>query len=88
MELPTDADFEDSINKLVDFQEMDPRKKYEMSAKLGQGGFGVVYKAKLKADGTDVALKVVTIRNDEVTVQSIRQEAGLMMLLKDAKNVI
>ena len=47
---------------------MDPRDKYEMSAKLGQGGFGVVYKAKRISDDTDIALKVVTVRNDEVTV--------------------
>jgi len=59
-----------------------------MSAKLGQGGFGTVFKAKRISDGKDIALKIVTTREEEVTVESIRTEAGLMMLLKDAENVI
>src|ERR1035441_9953588 len=53
------------------------RGKYEIIAKVGQGGMASVYKAKHLAFGETRALKVIApeLLNDELFVKRFKQEA-------------
>ncbi|MDY6915267.1 MAG: protein kinase, partial [Candidatus Cloacimonadota bacterium] len=58
-------------------------ERYEVKAKIGQGGFGAVYRAYDKKMNIDKALKVIpeAIVHDEEAMVDLRQEASTMISL-------
>ena len=59
-------------------------ERYEIKAKLGQGGFGAVYQAYDRRMQVDKAIKVIpeALTNDVVAMDNLRQEARTMIRLK------
>jgi serine/threonine protein kinase len=55
--------------------------KYEIIAKIGQGGMGVVYKAHSLSLNRDVAIKMLT-HVDEATIQRFQREANSLAGIK------
>jgi len=55
--------------------------KYEIISKIGQGGMGVVYKARSLAINRDVAIKMLT-HVDEETIQRFQREANSLASIK------
>lgn len=62
-------------------------ERYEVKEKLGQGGFGAVYRAYDKKMKVDKALKIIpeAISNDRRAMQNLRQEAQTMIRLNHNK---
>jgi serine/threonine protein kinase/formylglycine-generating enzyme required for sulfatase activity len=58
-------------------------ERYEIKEKLGQGGFGAVYRAFDKKMNVDKALKVIpeAVTHDRRAMQNLRQEAQTMIRL-------
>ncbi len=58
-------------------------ERYEVKEKLGQGGFGAVYRAYDRKMKVDKALKVIpeAITNDLRAMENLRQEARTMIRL-------
>ena len=52
---------------------MNVRDKYIITAKIGEGSYGVVYKATCKATGIIVALKKIVIGNEGVPFSEMRE---------------
>ncbi len=52
------------------------RVQFELVSKLGEGGFGVVWRARDLASGTHVAVKRAKARN---LVEDLRREAGVLL---------
>ncbi len=64
--------------------------KYELTALLGQGGMGTVYRARRVHIGDEVAVKVLRREyvNDEKTVERFRREARAAAMLRHPNIVI
>ena len=62
--------------------------RYQVQAKLGEGGMSYVYLAREVSTGQDVAIKVLSpkLATDKSSVERLRREAGLAMRL-DHPNV-
>ena len=58
-------------------------ERYEIKAKLGQGGFGAVYRAYDQKMNVDKALKIIpeAVSNDLRAMANLRQEAQTMIRL-------
>jgi tRNA A-37 threonylcarbamoyl transferase component Bud32 len=58
--------------------------KYQLSAKLGEGGMSVVYRARRIHIGDDVAVKILTKKfvNDDAALTRFRREARAAALLR------
>jgi len=75
-----------SLEKLADgrprFQGCSSIKAYEILSKLGEGTFGVVYKARALKNGTTMALKQVLMHNEKegFPITSLREIKLLKML--------
>ena len=59
---------------------------YELLGRLGEGGMGVVYHARRKSDGTDVAVKTIrpAAQGSSPTVQRFLREAAILEQLRHA----
>ena len=56
------------------------RESYEILQKLGQGGFGSVYKAQIKDTGQIIALKILEITNNKLLEQAKIEIQNLMKI--------
>ena len=61
---------------------------YEVRDVIGSGGFGVVYAAKRKSDGLEVAVKEVSKDSDTLTNNNVPLEVALMQQVNDVPGVI
>ncbi len=61
--------------------------KYRIIGALGEGGFGLVYKAEDPAIGNIVAIKVLNVQNDESMLRRFRAEAVTSAKLRH-KNIV
>jgi serine/threonine protein kinase len=61
---------------------------YEVKDVIGSGGFGVVYAAKRKSDGLEVAVKEVSKDSDTLTNNNVPLEVALMQQVNDVPGVI
>ena len=61
---------------------------YAVKEEIGRGGFGVVYAAKRKSDGVEVAIKEVSKDIDLITEDNIPLEVALMQRVNDVPGVI
>mmetsp|Transcript_25644 Transcript_25644/g.47841 ORF Transcript_25644/g.47841 Transcript_25644/m.47841 type:complete len:484 (-) Transcript_25644:126-1577(-) len=53
------------MSKLVKSSNEDPEDIFELNAKLGEGSYGAVFKAVDTRDGQTVAIKVLTVENED-----------------------
>jgi len=53
------------MSKLVKSSNEDPEEIFELNAKLGEGSYGAVFKAVDSRDGQTVAIKVLTVENED-----------------------
>lgn len=73
----------------VDFQPSNPMSKYEKLEKIGEGTYGVVYKAKDKQTGRIIALKKIRLdAEDEGVPSTAIREISLLKELSRHKNVV
>ena len=56
---------------------------YEVKDVIGRGGFGVVYAAKRKSDGLEVAVKEVSKDSETLTNNNVPLEVALMQQVND-----
>ena len=61
---------------------------YAVKEEIGRGGFGVVYAAKRKSDGVEVAIKEVSKDIDTLTEDNVPLEVALMQRVNDVPGVI
>ena len=61
---------------------------YEVKDVIGSGGFGVVYAAKRKSDGLEVAVKEVSKDSETLTNNNVPLEVALMQQVNDVPGVI
>jgi serine/threonine-protein kinase 24/25/MST4 len=64
----------------------DPSKIFEILEKIGEGSFGVVYRAKDLRDGEIVALKIVPI--DGAGVEDLVREIGILQNCADSPYIV
>lgn len=81
-ELPTETDFLEKMEQVMNIQTDDPSKKYDIMDRLGQGGFAKVFKVSRKSDGFVCALKFVEPKNDKER-KIIKNEVGLMQMYQE-----
>eukprot|EP00761_Pharyngomonas_kirbyi_P012859 gb/GECH01012886.1/.p1 GENE.gb/GECH01012886.1/~~gb/GECH01012886.1/.p1 ORF type:complete len:447 (+),score=139.60 gb/GECH01012886.1/:1-1341(+) len=63
----------------IDLSKEDPKELFEFLETLGEGAYGIVYKARKKTDGNIYALKVVPFEND---MSDVAKEIGILKKLK------
>ena len=56
----------------------DPEQQFELVDKVGRGSFGDVYKARDKASGDVIALKIIDFENAEDDVEDIQREISML----------
>lgn len=59
-------------------QTQTPTDRYELMEKIGQGGFGYVYKAKDKETGSTVACKLINLDDASDSIEDVQQEISVM----------
>jgi len=63
--------------------------KYEIMGIIGEGAYGIVYKAKHKETGEIVAIKKFKEgEDDEVVKKTTKREVSMLKQLKDADNIV
>jgi serine/threonine protein kinase len=55
----------------------DPAEKFELTEKLGRGSYGSVYKGRIKGTDTIVAVKILSLEEDQ-DLDSIRKEINIL----------
>ena len=76
------------LNDLLPFSCKELHTLYAVKEEIGRGGFGVVYAAKRKSDGVEVAIKEVSKDIDTLTEDNIPLEVALMQRVNDVPGVI
>lgn len=64
----------------IDWSQVDPSKRFKLETKLGQGAFGVVWKATDRADGRTYALKIL----QQIDSETEREVAVLKRFAADS----
>lgn len=88
--MPTDNTFQEELDKHAVFKTEDPSQYYQINSqhKLGQGGYGKVFRVTRKSDGKKMALKFIQNLKDEKDRQLMFNEVGLMNMCKDNNIVL
>ena len=76
------------LKDLLPFSCKELHTLYAVKEEIGRGGFGVVYAAKRKSDGVEVAIKEVSKDIDLITEDNIPLEVALMQRVNDVPGVI
>ena len=76
------------MKELLPFSCKELHTLYAVKEEIGRGGFGVVYAAKRKSDGVEVAIKEVSKDNDTLTEDNVPLEVALMQQVNDVPGVI
>ena len=76
------------LKDLLPFSYKELHTLYAVKEEIGRGGFGVVYAAKRKSDGVEVAIKEVSKDIDLITEDNIPLEVALMQRVNDVPGVI
>ena len=58
--------------------EHNPAERYDLTNKIGQGGFGYVYKAIDKVTNTTVACKLINLEDASEELEDVHQEIAVM----------
>ena len=76
------------MKELLPFSCKELHTLYAVKEEIGRGGFGVVYAAKRKSDGVEVAIKEVSKDVDTLTEDNVPLEVALMQRVNDVPGVI
>ena len=76
------------MKELLPFSCKELHTLYAVKEEIGRGGFGVVYAAKRKSDGVEVAIKEVSKDIDTLTEDNVPLEVALMQRVNDVPGVI
>ena len=76
------------MKDLLPFSCKELHNLYAVKEEIGRGGFGVVYAAKRKSDGVEVAIKEVSKDIDTLTEDNVPLEVALMQRVNDVPGVI
>ena len=76
------------LKYLIPFSCKELHTLYDVKEEIGRGGFGVVYAAKRKSDGVEVAIKEVSKDIDTLTEDTVPLEVALMQRVNDVPGVI
>ena len=76
------------LKDLLPFSCKELHTLYAVKEEIGRGGFGVVYAAKRKSDGVEVAIKEVSKDVDTLTEDNVPLEVALMQRVNDVPGVI
>ena len=76
------------LKDLLPFSCKELHTLYAVKEEIGRGGFGVVYAAKRKSDGVEVAIKEVSKDIDTLTEDNVPLEVALMQRVNDVPGVI
>lgn len=63
LKLPSEEEFKTEFDKNANFRTDDPSQFYDITGKLGAGGFARVFKVQRKNDGFVCALKFIEPKN-------------------------
>ena len=77
-----------NLKDLLPFSCKELHTLYAVKEEIGRGGFGVVYAAKRKSDGVEVAIKEVSKDIDTLTEDNVPLEVALMQRVNDVPGVI
>ena len=66
------------LNDLLPFSCKELHSLYAVKEEIGRGGFGVVYAAKRKSDGVEVAIKEISKEINTLTEDNVPLEVALM----------
>ena len=87
LKLPTEEEFKDALAEIAPFRTEDPSLYYDITGKLGAGGFARVFKVQRKTDNFVCALKFIEPKNDNER-KIIYNEVGLMRMCGENQGIL
>lgn len=87
LDLPSEEEFKEDASKHANFRTDDPSKYYDITGKLGAGGFARVFKVQRKADNFECALKFIEPKSQKER-NIIYNEVALMRMHDENTSVL